>query len=117
MDIYNTSLYTLFDILSSFTHNYDFYFTYSDYYGESTLCLVPCMYQTAFSERRLPIIQQIYNIYDNLEDALIDYCYGKSLICTEIKNDRDNKLLSKMVKKRLQIEWENAILDNYYNDF
>lgn len=121
MGIYNTSLYTLFDMLLPSTGDYDFYYTYSDYYGESTLCSVPCMYQATFSERRLPIIQQMYDICDKLEDALIDYGisygYEKSLIFTEIRYDKDNRLISKSVKKRLQIEWENEILNNYYNDF
>ena len=74
------------------------------------------MYQTSFSERRLPIIHILYNIFGKFEGSFID-SISNNLLFNEIKNDRDNKRMARLVRKRIQIEWENHILDNYYNDF
>lgn len=112
----DSSLYSLSEMLFSFTLINWYYFSYSTYYSNHNLISCPCMYQTAFSERRLPIIHIMYNIFDKFEDNFID-SISNSLLFTEIKNDRDNRLTSKLVRERIHVEWENHILDNYYNDF
>jgi len=110
------SLYSLIEMLYPFTFSSYYYFSYSTYYSKGNLISCPCMYQTSFSERRLPIIRIMYNIFDKLEDGFIN-SISDNLLFMEIKNDKDNRLASKLVKKRIRVEWENYILDNYYNDF
>lgn len=109
--------YDLFRIMFSFTSSISIYsFNYSTYYSNYNLISCPCRYQTPFSERRLPIIRIMYNVFDKLEDNFIDIA-SNNLLFTEIKNDRNNKLISKLVRKRIHAEWENYILGSYYNDF
>lgn len=109
--------YDLFGMMFSFTSSIIIYsFNYSTYYPNYNLISCPCMYQTSFSERRLPIIRIMYNVFDKLEDNFIDIA-SNNLLFTEIKNDRNNKLIYKRVRKRIYAEWENYILDSYYNDF
>lgn len=110
-----SNLYSLFETFSVALNNW-YYFGYSTYYPKSTFISCPCMYQTSFSERRLPIIHIMYNIFDKFEGNFID-SISNNLLFNEIKNDRDNKHMAKRVRKRIQAEWENHILDNYYNDF
>lgn len=112
----DSSLYSSFDLLFSFTLINWYYFSYSTYYSNHNLISCPCMYQTAFSERRLPIIHIMYSIFDKSENSFID-SISNNLLFNEIKNDRDNKRMASLVRKRIKIEWENHILDNYYNDF
>lgn len=110
------SLYSSFELLFSFSLSNWYYFSYSTYYSNHNLISCPCMYQTSFSERRLPIIHILYNIFGKFEGSFID-SISNNLLFNEIKNDRDNKRMARLVRKRIQIEWENHILDNYYNDF
>ena len=112
----DSSLYSSFEALFSITLINWYYFSYSTYYPKHNLISCPSMYQTSFSERRLPIIHIIYNIFDKFEDSFID-SISNNLLFTEIKNDRNNRLMSKLVRERIHVEWENHILDNYYNDF
>lgn len=111
------SSYDLFEMMFSFTFSISTYsFNYSTYYPKYNLISCPRMYQTPFSERRLPIIRIMYNVFDKLEDNFIGIA-SNNLLFTEIKDDRNNKLISKRVRKRIYAEWKNYILDNYYNDF
>ena len=110
-----SNLYSLFETFSVALSNW-YYFGYSTYYPKSTFISCPCMYQTSFSERRLPIIHIMYNIFDKFEGNFID-SISNNLLFNEIKNDRDNKRMASLVRKRILTEWENHILDNYYNDF
>lgn len=110
-----SNLYSLFETFSVAISNW-YYFGYSTYYPKSTFISCPCMYQTSFSERRLPIIHIMYNIFDKFEGNFID-SISNNLLFNEIKNDRDNKRMASLVRKRILTEWENHILDNYYNDF
>ena len=113
----SVSSYDLFEMMFPFTFSISAYsFNYSTYYPKYNLISCPCMYQTPFSERRLPIIRIMYNVFDKLEDNFIDIA-SNNLLFTEIKNDRNNKLISKRVRKRIYVEWENYILGSYYNDF
>ena len=112
----DSSLYSSFESLFSITLNNWYYFSYSTYYPKGTFISCPCMYQTSFSERRLPIIYTMYNIFDKFEGNFVDGI-SNNLLFNEIKNDRDNKRMARLVRKRIQTEWENHILDNYYNDF
>lgn len=114
----DSSPYSSFESLFSITLINWYYFSYSTYpyYSNHNLISCPSMYQTSFSERRLPIIHIMYNIFDKFEDNLIG-SISNNLLFTEIKNDRNNRLMSKLVRERIHVEWENHILDNYYNDF
>lgn len=113
----SVSQYDLFEMMFPFTFSSStYFFSHSTYYPKDSLISCPCMYQTPFSERRLPIICIMYNAFDKLDDSFIDIT-SNNLLFTEIKNDRNNKLISKLVRKRIHVEWENHILNNYYNDF
>lgn len=111
-----SNLYSSFELSLSFILSNWYYFSYSTYYPKGTFISCPCMYQTSFSERRLPIIHIMYSIFDKFEGNFIDNI-SNNLLFNEIKNDRDNKRMARLVRKRIRTEWENHILDNYYNDF